>query len=107
MEELLIDGREPTPPRGIERRRSIRFQLNCLARLFWTDELGNSRRTDAHGIDISEHGLGLLIGQPVPLQSPVYLELSQSRAGASGRVRSCRRFKGQWRLGLELNTPLS
>jgi hypothetical protein len=87
-------------------RKAVRFPLSASLRVCWSDEWGNTGCLPAEGLNISESGAAFLLEEPLPLAAEVHIELPNSRAIASARVRSCLPQSDGWRIGVELNAQL-
>lgn len=82
-------------------RRHKRSPLDAAVRLSWQDEQGVQRVVKGRCADISEHGIGILLNENVPLRSYLQFRIDELRFSGSGSVRSVSRKGVKYLIGVE------
>ncbi len=90
---------------AVEARRGERFPLTATVRVGWIDDSKHLRYAMARGINLSEHGMAMQIGERLRLSALIHLEMATWGLSTVGRVRSCVRCGEGWRVGIELSSP--
>jgi hypothetical protein len=83
-------------------RGARRFRLTTTVRAGWICDERRMTWAEAQGLDISESGLAIRLGERLRLSALVHLELPERGLRAIGRVASCVRAGDAYRVGLEL-----
>jgi hypothetical protein len=92
---------------GLEVRREGRFPLTADIRAGWIDDSRHLRYAPASGVNISANGMAIRVAERPRLSALVYLDLGSCGFSTLGRVRSCVRAEGGWRVGIELSSAFA
>ena len=87
-------------------RRKTRSVVNAPLELGWTDRQGNEQLVRATVVDVSEHGIRVLMPEKLALQT--YVTLRADKLGLHGRasVRNCLKQGNKYVTGLEFSGGL-
>lgn len=77
------------------------------ARISWDDEQGISRFAHAKCIDVSEEGLRIEVGEPIPIRSQISLRADRIGFSGSATVRNIAWRGCKYILGLNLSQSQS
>jgi hypothetical protein len=93
-------------PSQKDHRRHQRIPYLGAVRISWEDERGIARYAQAKCLDVSEEGLRIEVGEPIPVRSTLSLREERIKVGGSATVRYT-----AWRgcnhvLGLNLSQDL-
>jgi hypothetical protein len=86
-----------------ENRQHQRVPYLGSARISWDDEQGIARFAHAKCINVSEGGLRIEVGEPIPLRSQISLRADQIGIGGSATVRNIAWRGCKYILGLNLS----
>jgi len=89
-------------------RREARRPCDAAVTVLWRDQRGEEKFSYAKALDISGHGLRLLM--PVDLPRQTYLTLNASQLGLAGpaSVRHCARIRAaKFAIGVEFTAGMS
>jgi len=92
--------------KGQPLRRSLRDSLNAPVEILWQDQHGTPCVCRGRCVDISQHGLGLVLDEPIPLRSYVQFTIRSLGVQGSGSVRSVQRSGLKQLVGLEFSGAL-
>jgi hypothetical protein len=86
-----------------DNRQHHRVPYCGAARISWEDEHGLTKFAHAKCIDVSEGGLRIEVGEPIPLRSQVSLRADQIGISGSATVRNIAWRGCKYILGLNLS----
>jgi hypothetical protein len=86
-----------------ENRQHQRVPYFGSARISWVDEQGIARFAHAKCINVSEGGLRIEMGEPIPLRSQISLRADQIGIGGSATVRNISWRGCKYILGVNLS----
>jgi hypothetical protein len=101
----LLDSRaradEPAPPRG--RRRADRWAVPGTVEVWLPDECYGERHILATLHNLSQHGLALRTGRPIPTDTRISLAIHEPDLSCYGHglVRHCTRAANSYLVGVE------
>jgi hypothetical protein len=94
------------PPKR-DHRRHQRIPYVGAVRISWEDERGIARYAQAKCLDVSEEGLRIEVGEPIPVRSTISLREERIKVGGSATVRYTAWRRGcKYILGLNLSETL-
>ena len=88
-----------------EVRRCERFPLTATVRVGWIDDSKHLRYVMARGMNLSERGMAIQLGERLRMSALVHLDMGTWGLSTVGRVRSCVKCGEGWRIGVELSSP--
>ena len=89
-----------------ENRQHQRIPYFGSARISWEDERGLTRYAHAKCLDVSNQGLRIEVGEPIPVRSRLLLRANLMDVGGSATVRYTAWSRCKYILGLNLSHTL-
>lgn len=91
----------------VDDRKYLRSPITAPIIVSWQDAQGQTRMTEARGLNMSSAGALVRTEAPVPVGASVYMESKPMRLMANAVVRHCTGQKSKFLVGLEFRGSLT
>jgi hypothetical protein len=90
----------------LDERLYLRSPIASPVIVSWQDARGQTKCSEARGLNMSSAGALVRAPEPIPVGAPVYMESKQMRLMANAVVRHCTERKSKFFIGLEFRGSL-